>query len=65
MSYLQPYNPKWPNWFQQQHDEIMAELNGGVKLHHIGSTVIVNLAAKPCIDILAEVVDHETALTMI
>lgn len=65
MSYLETYNPQWPRWYLQLSEEIMRHVSVNVKLYHIGSTAIPHLMAKPCIDILAEVMDHKTALQMI
>lgn len=56
-----PYNPQWPQWFEQEQARLLGALGwctqGGVvyRLEHIGSTAVVGLAAKPCIDILLDV----------
>lgn len=50
------YNPDWPNMFQQEAERwanILEELL--VASHHIGSTSVPGLAAKPIIDIILEV----------
>jgi GrpB-like predicted nucleotidyltransferase (UPF0157 family) len=53
-----PYNPGWPRMFEDEADMLRpvfgAEL---LRLQHIGSTSVPGLAAKPIIDILAEVKD--------
>lgn len=51
-----PYDPNWPRLFQEEHDKLLETL-GEIKVipHHIGSTSVVGLAAKPIIDILLEV----------
>ena len=56
-----PYNPRWPDMFQQE-----AELLGAVfgaellALHHIGSTSVPGLSAKPIIDVMPVVTNIET-----
>lgn len=53
-----PYDPRWPDLFAQE----AAAISGiGAKcmlaVHHIGSTSVPGLVAKPVIDILLEVTD--------
>ena len=51
-----PYNNQWPQLFQTEANRLAAILgNEVVALHHVGSTAVPHLAAKPIIDILAEV----------
>ncbi|WP_417349926.1 GrpB family protein [Ferrimonas sp.] len=51
-----PYCRAWPVQFQQEADSITALLRlGGARLHHIGSTAVPALAAKPVIDMLMQV----------
>lgn len=48
-----PYNPNWPDMFQQEATKIQAVLGDNcIKVLHIGSTSIPGLAAKPIIDII-------------
>ena len=58
-----PYDPQWPLIFareQERLERLLAPwLAGGV--HHIGSTSIPGIAAKPYIDMLAGVRDLEEA----
>lgn len=51
-----PYDPNWPRLFQEERDKLLETL-GEIHIipHHIGSTSVVGLAAKPIIDILLEV----------
>ena len=53
--YLFPYNEAWPSEYQAQAQQISAACEGAVTLHHIGSTAVVGLYAKDCIDILGVV----------
>ena len=51
------YDPEWPRKFEAEADRIARVLEDVVvHLHHIGSTAIPGIRAKPIIDILAEVV---------
>jgi GrpB-like predicted nucleotidyltransferase (UPF0157 family) len=60
---LAPPDPGWPTRFEQERaalDEAIGEwVCGGI--HHVGSTAVPGLEAKPIIDILAGVRDLETA----
>ncbi|MBO3444915.1 GrpB family protein [Clostridium sp. CCUG 7971] len=47
------YNPEWPFLFQKEADSIKEILKDElVEIHHIGSTSVKNLKAKPIIDII-------------
>lgn len=53
-----PYDEKWPEMFEAESVLITTLLGKRVKnVHHIGSTSVPGLSAKPVIDILLEVVD--------
>lgn len=57
---VEDYDPQWPERFEQERAQILAiapELI--VDVHHVGSTSVPGLAAKPIIDILLEVRDIE------
>jgi len=48
-----PYDPLWPKMFEEEAQKIKEALGENCSsLHHIGSTSIASLAAKPIIDIL-------------
>ena len=50
------YNPLWPELFNSEHALLHSKLEGtAIGIHHIGSTAVPGLAAKPVIDILIEV----------
>lgn len=57
MKRLVPHDPLWAQTYENEARRIV-ELMGGAAcmLHHIGSTAIPNLQAKPIIDILLEAV---------
>jgi GrpB-like predicted nucleotidyltransferase (UPF0157 family) len=51
-----PYNPLWPIKFETECSAIWCALGDIlVNVHHIGSTAVAGLAAKPVIDIILEV----------
>jgi len=51
-----PYNRLWPVLFESERSAIQNALGHVVlKLHHIGSTAVEGLAAKPIIDMILEV----------
>jgi GrpB-like predicted nucleotidyltransferase (UPF0157 family) len=53
-----PHDPSWRQQFDEEARRLAAHLGPVVvHLHHIGSTAIAGLPAKPIIDILMEVVD--------
>jgi GrpB-like predicted nucleotidyltransferase (UPF0157 family) len=58
-----PYDPEWPRLFDAERellDTVLAPwLDGGI--HHIGSTAVPGVAAKPIIDMVAGVRDLEEA----
>ena len=62
-----PYDPAWPDRFEQErallHDTIGKYVTGGI--HHIGSTAVPGLDAKPIIDILAGTESLEATLPCI
>lgn len=51
------YDPRWPEMFTAESQLLQQVLPGGIAkaIHHIGSTSVPGLAAKPVIDILLEV----------
>lgn len=53
-----PYNPSWTQMFETEKELLLDQLPFSVSgIHHIGSTSVEGLAAKPIIDILIEVAD--------
>lgn len=57
-----PYDPHWPHIYQKEAERIQKALGGNsLAIHHIGSTSVPGLAAKPKIDIIAVVDDPLSA----
>jgi GrpB-like predicted nucleotidyltransferase (UPF0157 family) len=52
-----PYDPSWPNLFEQERLHLLACLPEGLirRIEHFGSTAVPGLPAKPIVDILVEV----------
>jgi GrpB-like predicted nucleotidyltransferase (UPF0157 family) len=51
-----PYDTLWPTRYEAEAKRIREAVGGVlVELHHIGSTSVPGLSAKPVIDMLAEV----------
>jgi GrpB-like predicted nucleotidyltransferase (UPF0157 family) len=58
-----PYNPDWPHLFTAEAKEIHnALLDNCTALHHVGSTSVPGLSAKPIIDIIVVVKNLETTI---
>jgi GrpB-like predicted nucleotidyltransferase (UPF0157 family) len=51
---ISPYDPAWPARFKEERDALQRVIGAWVVggIHHVGSTAIPGLAAKPVIDIL-------------
>jgi GrpB-like predicted nucleotidyltransferase (UPF0157 family) len=48
-----PYDPAWPGLYERERTRIAAALGSrALEIHHVGSTSVPGLAAKPIIDIL-------------
>ena len=53
-----PYDPQWQVLFEQEAEKIRSVLGDLlIEIHHIGSTSVPGLAAKPVIDMLPIVRD--------
>lgn len=57
---LVPHDPQWRDAFEMERDAILGACGGRVKaVHHIGSTAIPGIAAKPIIDIMPVLARYE------
>jgi GrpB-like predicted nucleotidyltransferase (UPF0157 family) len=55
-----PYDPRWPEAFAVEAPRLKDAIGENVvAIHHVGSTAVPGLCAKPIIDILVEVNDIE------
>ena len=55
--YLVPYDPRWPELFEQERLHLLSCLPSNLirRIEHFGSTAIPGMTAKPVIDMLVEV----------
>ena len=51
---LTDHQPCWKAWYKEEADFLRNSLPNTVKIHHIGSTAIGSIWAKPIVDILVE-----------
>ena len=51
---LTEHQSGWASWYREEEERLASVLPDTVKLHHIGSTSIGGIWAKPIIDILVE-----------
>lgn len=54
---VEPFRQEWSQWFAEEKEKLASRLNNSniAGIHHIGSTSVEGLFAKPVIDILLEV----------
>jgi GrpB-like predicted nucleotidyltransferase (UPF0157 family)/N-acetylglutamate synthase-like GNAT family acetyltransferase len=58
-----PYDENWPAMFETEASGIAAALGDNcVEIHHVGSTSVPGLTAKPIIDIVAVAKDRKTTI---
>ena len=58
-----PYDSNWVHVYQEEAEKIKAVLEDKlIAIHHVGSTSVPGLAAKPKIDIIAEIKDAQKAI---
>lgn len=58
---ISEYRPEWADHFSTEAAAVAAALGDTlVAIHHIGSTAVEGLAAKPVIDMLTEVLNHDS-----
>lgn len=52
MSFLQPSDPFWPTRARTEIEVLSQNLDGLIAVHHIGSTSVPGLPAKPILDLM-------------
>jgi GrpB-like predicted nucleotidyltransferase (UPF0157 family)/predicted kinase len=63
---IAPYNPAWPQLYEEEREKIVGVLgNRIVEIHHVGSTAVPGLPAKPIVDIMIAVSRLEDAIDCI
>jgi GrpB-like predicted nucleotidyltransferase (UPF0157 family) len=60
--HISPYDPEWPLRFEREHGALEGAIGAWVVggIHHVGSTAVPNLEAKPVIDILVGIESLES-----
>ena len=54
--YLTEHDPAWDQWYEEEEKRLVGLLQEpDIRIHHIGSTAIRNIWAKPIVDILIEI----------
>ena len=55
------YNPLWPVLYEAESNRILHKLSPWLeKLEHVGSTAVINMSAKPIIDIIGVISSTES-----
>lgn len=63
---VKPYDQAWPEKFQNEADSISDALKAHcLALHHVGSTAVPGLLAKPIIDMIGVIKDPEKAIPLL
>ena len=63
---VEPYTPLWAEAFKDESEKLKSLLNDMcLEIHHIGSTSVPGLAAKPFIDICCIIKDLSKSLTLL
>ncbi|MGR6655062.1 GrpB family protein [Pseudomonas mosselii] len=61
-SKITTYNPEWPQRYEADKMLLVSAFGDElIAMHHVGSTAVPQLAAKPEIDVLIEVSEHRNA----
>jgi GrpB-like predicted nucleotidyltransferase (UPF0157 family) len=61
-----PYDPRWRDEFTRAARELEEALGSSIiAVHHVGSTAIPGLCAKPILDVLVSVPDFRAALDLV
>jgi len=57
-----PYDPRWPILFEEASAELRAVLGTSIlDVHHVGSTAVPGLCAKPILDVMVSVPNFDDA----
>ena len=61
-----PYDPRWPILFEEAAADLRAALGPSITaVHHVGSTAVPGLCAKPILDVLVSVPDFDDARALV
>ena len=63
---LVPYDPRWPGLFEEAASQLRTSLGSTIlDVHHVGSTAVPGLCAKPILDILVSIRDFDAARQLV
>ena len=61
-----PYDPRWPILFEEASAQLKGALGPAIlAVHHVGSTAVPGLCAKPILDVLVSVPDFDAATGLV
>jgi GrpB-like predicted nucleotidyltransferase (UPF0157 family) len=61
-----PWDPRWPALFEDAAKQLIAHLGPSIiAVHHVGSTAVPGLCAKPILDILVSVADIKPVISLL
>jgi len=61
-----PYDPRWPGLFEEASADLVGASGPSLlAVHHVGSTSVPGLPAKPILDLLVSVADFDGAVQMV
>jgi GrpB-like predicted nucleotidyltransferase (UPF0157 family) len=61
-----PYDPRWPILFEEASAQLKTALGRAIlDVHHVGSTAVPGLCAKPILDVLVSVPDFDDAKRLV
>jgi hypothetical protein len=61
-----PYDPRWVTLFRQAELELRQSLGEAISdVHHVGSTSVPGLCAKPILDMLVSISDFERGVSLV
>lgn len=65
-SLVVPYDPRWPVLFDEAAAELEATVGPSIRaIHHVGSTAVAGLCAKPVLDVLVSIPDFERGRALV
>jgi|MTBAKSStandDraft_2_1061841.scaffolds.fasta_scaffold15683_3 GrpB-like predicted nucleotidyltransferase (UPF0157 family) len=59
--FIVPYDPAWPEWYEDEKACLYAILGEGLilRMEHMGSTAVPGMPAKPTVDILVQIPEEK------
>lgn len=61
-----PYDPRWPSLFEQNARQLAETLGSAILgVHHVGSTAVPGLCAKPILDVLVTIPEFDRGTDLV